>query len=389
MEKVFGIDIGNAKTEIAYRENGEIEFVRQPSVISHLPRTPESTDMGTDQIIENLYDNLTVHISSPAIKRNGDYYVGKKAMQHDGIKTNMMISLGGKSTHDLPLITSLSLVAAKALKDSYNKGESLEKSIDVNLKLATAIPSSEYSKQSAKNLEDRFNGKHLVTLYIGEEHVLVTIKIEHCKVTEEGRTAMLAFLDSENDILKDFINGYKDKSIRIPRETKDFKNARTLHVDIGDGTSEFVVIEGVNPVQGLSKGKRLGVGHASDLAISLLKDQINISDKFTRQQLQEWLKRKNEKGQLARDLMKEATFGQAQTILEEIQLSYQELASSDVDYIFVHGGGSITFRPDLEEELKIFAENNRFKIVWIPKKYATTMNSRGTFHLANLIFNKN
>ncbi|MGM0941304.1 MAG: ParM/StbA family protein [Bacillota bacterium] len=386
MEKVVGIDIGNAKTEIAYEVNGEINFVRQPSVISYLPRTPESNDMATDQIIDNLYDNLTVHISSSAIKRNGDYYVGKKAMQHDGIKTTMMISLGGKSNHDLPLITSLSMVAAKALKDTYKKGKDLEKNINVDLTLATAIPSSEYSKQSAKILEDRFKGSHLVTLYIGEEHVLVTINIKNCKVTEEGRTAMLAFLDSDDEILNEFIETYANKS--IPKNTKEFKDARTLHVDIGDGTSEFVVIEGVNPVQGLSKGKRLGVGHASDLAITLLREQINISDKFTRQQLQEWLKRKNEKGELARDLMKEATFGQAQTILEEIKLSYQELASSDVDYIVAHGGGSITFKEDLYNELIDFAEHNHFKIVWIPKKYATNMNSRGTFILAKLIFMK-
>lgn len=195
---------------------------------------------------------------------------------------------------------------------------------------------------------------------------------------------MLAFLNSDNEILQDFNEIYGEN-----KKPSDFLKARTLHSDIGDGTSEFVVIEGASPVQGLSKGKRLGVGHASDLAISLLREQINISDKFTRQQLQEWLGRENEKGQLARSLMKEATYGQALSILEEIQLAYQELASSDVDYAFVHGGGSITFKEDLQQELMSFAEHNHFKVVWIPEKYATTMNSRGTFYLAKMLFCKN
>ena len=381
MNLCVGIDIGNAKTEMAFESEKQLQLVRQPSVISYLPRTPESNDLPLEQVMENLIDNLIVNISSPSIKRNGDYYIGKKAMQHDGIKTNMMISLGGKSTHDLPVITSLSLVAATSVKKYYDTEGELPESLSINLKMATAIPSSEYSRQNAKTLEDRFKNKHILTLYIGEYQVLTSIKVVECKVTEEGRTSMLAFLNSDNEILQDFNEIYGEN-----KKPSDFLKARTLHSDIGDGTSEFVVIEGASPVQGLSKGKRLGVGHASDLAISLLREQINISDKFTRQQLQEWLGRENEKGQLARTLMKEATYGQALSILEEIQLAYQELASSDVDYAFVHGGGSITFKEDLQEELMSFAEHNHFKVVRIPEKFATTMNSRGTFYLEKMQF---
>ncbi|MCM3032531.1 ParM/StbA family protein [Niallia sp. MER 6] len=384
MNLCVGIDIGNAKTEMAFGSEKQLQLVRQPSVISYLPRTPESNDLPLEHIMENLMDNLIVNISSPSIKRNGDYYIGKKAMQHDGIKTNMMISLGGKSTHDLPIITSLSLVAATSVKKHYDTEGELPESLSINLKMATAIPSSEYSRQNAKTLEDRFKNKHILTLYIGEYQVLTSIKVVECKVTEEGRTSMLAFLNSDTEILQEFNEIYGEN-----KKPADFLKARTLHSDIGDGTSEFVVIEGASPVQGLSKGKRLGVGHASDLAISLLREQINISDKFTRQQLQEWLGRENEKGQLARSLMKEATYGQALSILEEIQLAYQELASSDVDYAFVHGGGSITFKEDLQQELMSFAEHNHFKVVWIPEKFATTMNSRGTFYLAKMLFCKN
>ncbi|MCM3113594.1 ParM/StbA family protein [Lederbergia lenta] len=383
MNLCVGIDIGNAKTELAFESEKQLKLERQPSVISYLPRTPESNDLPLDQVMDNLMDNLIVNISSPSIKRNGDYYVGKKAMQHDGIKQNMLISIGGKYNHDLPIITALSLVAATAIRASYDAEGELPETLSINLKMATAIPSSEYSRQNAKILEDRFKNKHNLTLYVGDYQVLASIKVTECKVTEEGRTSMLAFLNSDSEILDDFNEIYGEN-----KKPSDFSKVRTLHSDIGDGTSEFVVIEGASPVQGLSKGKRLGVGHASDLAITLLREEISISDKFTRQQMQEWLKRDNEKGELARSLMKEATYGQAQSILEEIQLSYQELASSDVDYIFVHGGGSITFKDDLKDELMNFTENNHFKLVWIPEKFATTMNSRGTFYLAKMLFCK-
>ena len=157
MNLCVGIDIGNAKTEMAFESEKQLQLVRQPSVISYLPRTPESNDLPLEQVMENLIDNLIVNISSPSIKRNGDYYIGKKAMQHDGIKTNMMISLGGKSTHDLPVITSLSLVAATSVKKYYDTEGELPESLSINLKMATAIPSSEYSRQNAKTLEDAAN----------------------------------------------------------------------------------------------------------------------------------------------------------------------------------------------------------------------------------------
>jgi len=381
MELVTGIDIGNAKTEIAFEENGQLKLVRQPSIIAYLARRPEANDLPLDLIMENLMDNLIVNISSPSIKKNGDYYIGRKAMESQGMKMNMKINLGGKATHDLPVITSLGMIAATAIKQKYDTEGELIESLSLDLKMATAIPSSEYSTQAAQILEERFKKSHIVTVYLGEQQVMVNIKVTSCKVTEEGKTAMIAFANSDKDILRNFNKKYGEN--KVPN---DFLESRTLHTDIGDGTSEFVVIEGLNPIQGLSDGKRLGVGHASDTAIKILKDKMRGFDRFTRQQLQEWLKKDNDKGELAREAMDEAIYEQAQSILEEIQTSYQELASLEADYLFVHGGGSITFQDSLQEELEQYAEQGHFQVVWIPEEYATTMNSRGTYYLAKAAF---
>lgn len=381
MKLFAGIDIGNAKTEIAFEENNQMKLVRQPSVISYLARRPEANDLPLDLIMETLMDNLLVNISSPSIKKNGDYYIGKKAMESQSMKMNMKINLGGKATHDLPVITSLGMIAASAIKQKYDTEGELVESLFLELKMATAIPSSEYSTQSSKILEERFKKTHIVTVYLGEQQVTVNLKVTDCKVTEEGKTAMIAFANSDKDILRDFNKKYGES--KVPN---DFLNSRTLHTDIGDGTSEFVVIEGMNPIQGLSDGKRLGVGHASDTAIKILRDKMRGFDKFTRQQLQEWLKKDSEKGELAREAMEEAIYEQSQSILEEIQTSYQELASLEADYLFVHGGGSITFRATLQDELDQYAEQGHFQVVWIPEEYATTMNSRGTYYLAKAAF---
>lgn len=384
MKKVLGIDIGNAKTELFFEGKDGEKSVRQPSVISYLLRSPDAPDVTEEQVMSSLMDNLLVTISSKAIKKNGLYYVGKIALQHYGTKSNMNLDLGGKTNHDVPLITSLSLIAATSIKEHYEQHNELPENMNVEVKMATAIPSSEFSTENAKRLEDRFKERHTVVVHVGEEEIMTSIKVSECKVTEEGKTAMLAFYESDPSILSDYNELYKEN--KVP---SDFDEVMSLHTDIGDGTTELTVINGLSPIQGLSTGSRLGVGHASMDAISLLRESsMNISSDFTRQQLQEWLKQDSERGHLVRGFMDEATYNQSVAILETIQTAYQKLASSNVDYLFVHGGGSITFEEHLKGELVDFARNNHSKVVWIPKEYASQMNSRGTYTLAKMLYEK-
>jgi len=384
MKKVIGIDIGNAKTEMFYAtKNGE-KSVRQPSVIAYLLKTPDAPDLSIEQVMNTLHDSLLINVQSKAIKKNGLYYVGKKALQHDGMKMNMNLALGGKTEHDVPIITSLGLIASTSIKEYFELHTELPESLSVEVNMATAIPSSEYSRGNANRLEERFKQRHTVIVHIGEEEIMVTIKITECKVTEEGKTAMLAFYESDPSILSHYNELYNDT--KVP---SDFANVTSLHTDIGDGTTEMTVINGFSPAQGLSSGSRLGVGHASQDAISLLRESsMNISSKFTRQQLQEWLLQDSERGQLARGYMEEAIYNQSTQLLEEIQTAYQELASSSADYLFVHGGGSITFEDTLKVELIEFTQQNHCKLVWIPKEFASQMNSRGTFALAKAMYLK-
>lgn len=386
MKKVVGIDIGNAKTEIAFEHNKEVRFERIPSVTSYLTSVPDAPDMPLSEAVNNLLDNIVVYFSSKAVKQAGNYLVGKRALQSDRSKQVLNLSLGGKSSSDVPLITSLSLVAASSIKEYFEANEELPETLQIDLKMVTAIPSSEFSSEAQEHLENRFiKGTHNLTLYVGDQQVMVTIKVSECKVTEEGKTSMLAFAYSSPDILSLYNSQYNDD-----KKPSDFLTSRSLHTDIGDGTTEFVLIDGVNPVPGQSQGIRSGVGHASEDATKLLKSSpMNISSNFTRQAFQEWLKLDNEKGELARDLMDRAIYSQAQSISEQIQTAFQELAGSDISYLFVHGGGSVTFKDSLSEDLATFTKNNFCKLVWIPEEYASNMNSKGTFILAKNLYQPN
>jgi plasmid segregation protein ParM len=346
---------------------------------------PESNDSDEKTVVEDLLNNLSVQVFSESLSRDGIYFIGSKALNTPQNIRNMNISIGNKSTQDIPIITSLSMLAGIALRKYFSSNSKVPKTLTLKVKMATAIPSSEYSKTSAKNLEDRFKGEHTVNLYVGEKTVLVTINITDCKVTEEGKTAMLAFLNSPNDILEIYNEDYNEKAT-----PKDFATASALHGDIGDGTSEIIFTQGFNPVSNGSFGVRVGVGHATTEAIRLYRDELGgmIGD-ITRQHFMKLLGGESEKSKIAKEKMKEATYIQGQKIIECLQQGFLEKTASTAEYFFIHGGGSIVFKNDMKEALKNFADTIRARVVWIPPKYATSMNSRGTLYLAKALFCKN
>ncbi|MEK5105005.1 ParM/StbA family protein [Cytobacillus sp. FSL M8-0252] len=384
MNLCCGIDIGNAKTEVAFMGNEKLNLVRQPSVVSQLLSKPETNDSDEKTLVTNLLDNLAVHIFSDALKKDGIYFVGRKALDTPRNIKNMNITLGNKVKQDIPIITSLSLLAGVAIQKHYETKETLPKTLTLNVKMATAIPSSEYTKDSAKFLEDRFLGEHNIKVFVGSNSVVVNVNVTHCKCTEEGKTAMLAFLKSENDILSNYNDTYNENAKPI-----DFAKARSLHSDIGDGTSEIIFTQGFNPVPNGSYGVRVGVGHATNEAIKLYRNELGglIGD-ITRQHFIELLTGDTEKSKVAREKMTEATYIQGYKINEHIQQAFVEYTASTAEYFFVHGGGSIVFKKDMYEDLIDFTSQVRARVVWIPEEYATSMNSRGTFYLAQQLFCK-
>lgn len=385
MELCCGIDIGNAKTEVAFMSNGEMKFVRQPSVVTYLTSKPDANDSDEATVMSQLFENLTVQTFSQGLKQDGLYFVGTKALSSaDGIR-NMPIHSGQKSEHDIPLLASFSILSGIGIDEYYKANKQLPKSLHMKVKMATAIPSSEYTKDIARRLEVRFLGEHNVNMFVGESTVLVTLEITHCKVTEEGKTAMLAFLNSDASILAHYNETYATNLTPA-----DFSKAKSLHADIGDGTSEIVYTNGFNPVAGGSRGLRVGVGHATQNAIELYKKELsNSTGEITRQHFMETLNGKNDKAKIANEQMEKATIGQAVKILDKIMEGFAEVTTSSADYFFVHGGGSIVFKKNLYEDLLSFASRVSGQVVWIPAEHATTMNSKGTFYLAEFLFCKN
>lgn len=374
MKLVVANDIGNSETKMIVNDT----LIKQPSVVKRLLSKPNVTETNVEKNIANLLDELIVHVTSNAIKRSGLYFIGKRANMTADKVENMNIKLGNKSKHDIPVLMTLSMLAARSVQLAYQENQELPPSISVDVSMTTAIPASEYSADQARYLEGRFTSNdHVVIVYVGETPVTVTLHFQTVKVTQEGIPALYALLESENEILKNYNEHYKKQAV-----PKDFANKRILHVDIGDGTTEYVYTVGMNPVTDVCSGEKRGVGHATEEATQLLKEEVGGFLNLNRQQFMDIFRDPSHNlHDLAVRFMQEARYSQAQRILEDIQEKYSDIAGN-VDVIAVYGGGSIQFKEELYEELLDFANTVHCEVLWIPEKYAVDMNVNG-LHVIN------
>ena len=388
IEKVLGLDCGNHSTEVAAEnENGEVIYYTQPTTISSLALPPQKTENELFNSVENIFDNLIVHFKNDELKISGYYAIGDAALRSNGTLRNMPITNSNKSGSDIPIITGATMLAAEGLKGhvvtSKNKKRVVPAEISMKVSLVTAIPSSEYSLDKAEKMEKRFVGTHKITFYLGSGQVDVTLEIVACKVTEEGKTSMLTFFNSGDDILEKY-----NKQYDLTAKVEDFAEAEILHCDIGDGTTEFTFTVGPNPVA--SDGIVAGVGHVTNLAMEIYKDRLGgFVGEMKRQGFMDILHGSKSRTPLAQEAFNTSLKSQSDLMYDEIVSQFITLTKSTAEYIAVHGGGSCVFEEHLYEKLVEFAKTVHSKVIYIPCKYATHMNSRGTLELAKVMYQNN
>lgn len=403
-------DIGNNK--VKFKIDDKVEKVQSVYKRLFVPIMPSETSI--EKCVANLLDELSVNITSGSIKRSGQFLVGERAMNFGKDVKSMDISEGGKYIDDLPIIHTISIIAAKAIQKAFADNKELPETLNVTADLITAIPASEWTPERSRVLRDRFlnkqkktdetqaetkNGAHIAIVDVAETKVAVTITFNDVKVTREGIPPLYLMLkairekkSSENKLINMFEKyiDFCEKELKYSKEktagllTEEvFSRKKILHADIGDGTTEYIYTDGVNPKSDACTGEKRGVGHAIIEAIKLLQNHKSGVGDLTRQQFSEILKNPNHKFyDEATSFFSETRFVQAENILQDIKNKYRDNTASEAEIIAVYGGGSIGFEEDLYEELSNFCVSNGLELLWIPEEFAIDMNIEGMDVLA-------
>ncbi len=358
-------DLGNSNLKMYVGET----FFFQPTMVKFHYKKPVVQKKSLDTTIDTLHDNLHFQIHSNALDLSGIYSAGMAALkQHDC--QNMNIEEGEtKDQSDIPFILLPVYTAVNQLQDYYKEKNKLPELLKINVELCTALPASQFHNKNVKNLKNKLvSNRHLVTLFINDELVQAHVTFTKVEVTSEGVPPMILLATTKN---KEIFNDYK-KLYQKDFDISKFQKVKSVHSDIGEGTHELIVSEGLDPLFTECSGTRRGVGHAVQKAIELYSDEKGIE--LTRQEFINILQGDSIKKKTISSLLERTKIEEASKILGEIK---RKCLRNNPELLVVYGGGSIVFKKHLYQKLVDFCADTEMELLWIPEEYAINMNING------------
>lgn len=374
-------DLGNSNLKIFIND----EYLSVPNVFQRVHGGVDSYEMDEQKNVINLLNDLHVHVTSEAIERNGSFFVGKRAMRNSEKMKSMNIKVANKHEEDLPVINTLSVIAANVIQSVYEEANSVPDLLKVELDLMTAIPASQHNPKTAEILSERFSSNtHVVIVYVGKKAVTVQIECSRVRVTKEALAALYAITEGPDEMFEEFQELYAEQ-LNNEKITGDFfKDKKILHGDIGEGTSEYIFTDGLSPVLDSCSGARRGIGHAIEEACNLLNKDRKTN--FKRQQFTEIMLDKNDKyNEDATEFIYETRYEQAELIKEDLEQKFINDTGGRAEILAVYGGGSIALRNELFNKLKKFCETTGMMLLYVPEKYAIELNPKGMNVLRKII----
>lgn len=381
MNLKVGNDNGNSEQDIII--NGFL--IQQPSVNAKVLDINKYEDEIVESVMKNIYKKILITVDSPSCS-SGTYLIGESALESGRTTNNIQVGFEEKHKHDLPILNTLGIISAYAAKTYYDENNELPDELELNVSMATALPIYEYYLDLKNRVifKERFEKDiHRVSLHVGPKRVRFNIKFDFVNVLPEAMTALFSIIEDENGkkrgskFFEEFNETY-NKTI----DGNYFKNKRTLHVDIGDGTTEMPVLDGFEPNPSLSFGIKAGAGFPIEEGLEKFKEVRNLIN-FSRQDFSKILKNPGHKfHDVAITCVEEHLHSLAQVIIKNITQRL-EATHYDVDILTVYGGGSILLKPYLYDELLELTRMHKIELFFVPEDHAVILNALGLYNFVN------
>jgi plasmid segregation protein ParM len=370
-----GNDNGNSEHDLII----DGKLIQQPNVNCTVDELPWSEEQLPESFIQNLQEQLVVTIDSPAV-RPGMYYVGKFALESGEIVDNLQIGIDLKCDMDLPVVNTLAQIAALAVQKAYEEEKIIPEKIEVDVDMATALPVTQHSDETSAKFEKRFtSGSHHITVHLGMQRVSVKIVFPYAKVVPEATPVIFTLQkDAEGnwrdgEIYGDFAQTYKlEKNFN----GSYFKDKRILHVDIGDGSTEYPITEGNIFLRQFVYGSHHGTGYAMEEALDEFNRLIRLPNS-PRQFFSDVIKNPGHKYHArAIKTLRRPLESQVRQIVQNVKRQLNK-ARNEIDLVCVYGGGSILMRSILYPQLKELCAEREMQLLYIPAEYAVQLNAMG------------
>lgn len=349
--------------------------------------------------LSDMINHMDVTVSSSAVKTQGRFLLGTAAVKSSlPMRAFDVNDFTGKSDNDLSIILTLGMIASQRVASAVENGEDLSEQLNAEVNMTTALPVSEGKKNGIVDsyINKYVNSKHTVVFHNLKDPITVSLTFNKVYVALEGEVAQLYIQNSDIKlkglIKKDFAKNYSELATEI--EVTDLvKIKNLLGIDIGEGTTDLVVIKDGKANAVSSTSLPTGYGNALQDAVDVLQTQnMNFE---ARSQLQDYLSQ--DVSPLAKRMqnkVRQTVFEQlapfADKIVEAASKTMRK-AGANVEVLYVYGGGSIPMleqtelRQKLAQKMKDFSGGIDVPVIWIDKSYAQILNEKGLELVLNVL----
>ena len=349
--------------------------------------------------LSDMINHMDVTVSSSAVKTQGRFLLGTAAVKSSlPMRAFDVNDFTGKSDNDLSIILTLGMIASQRVASAVENGEDLSEQLNAEVNMTTALPVSEGKKNGIVDsyINKYVNSKHTVVFHNLKDPITVSLTFNKVYVALEGEVAQLYIQNSDIKlkglIKKDFAKNYPELATEI--EVTDLvKIKNLLGIDIGEGTTDLVVIKDGKANAVSSTSLPTGYGNALQDAVDVLQTQnMNFEP---RSQLQDYLSQ--DVSPLAKRMqnkVRQTVFEQlapfADKIVEAASKTMRK-AGANVEVLYVYGGGSIPMleqtelRQKLAQKMKDFSGGIDVPVIWIDKSYAQILNEKGLELVLNVL----
>lgn len=349
--------------------------------------------------LSDMINHMDVTVSSSAVKTQGRFLLGTAAVKSSlPMRAFDVNDFTGKSDNDLSIILTLGMIASQRVASAVENGEDLSEQLNAEVNMTTALPVSEGKKNGIVDsyINKYVNSKHTVVFHNLKDPITVSLTFNKVYVALEGEVAQLYIQNSDIKlkglIKKDFAKNYPELATEI--EVTDLvKIKNLLGIDIGEGTTDLVVIKDGKANAVSSTSLPTGYGNTLQDAVDVLQTQnMNFE---ARSQLQDYLSQ--DVSPLAKRMqnkVRQTVFEQlapfADKIVEAASKTMRK-AGANVEVLYVYGGGSIPMleqtelRQKLAQKMKDFSGGIDVPVIWIDKSYAQILNEKGLELVLNVL----
>lgn len=344
--------------------------------------------------LSDMINHMDVTVSSSAVKTQGRFLLGTAAVKSSlPMRAFDVNDFTGKSDNDLSIILTLGMIAAQRVALAVKNDEDLSEQLNAEVNMTTALPVSEGKKNGIVDsyINKYVNSKHTVVFHNLKDPITVSLTFNKVYVALEGEVAQLYIQNSDIKlkglIKKDFAKNYPELATEI--EVTDLvKIKNLLGIDIGEGTTDLVVIKDGKANAVSSTSLPTGYGNALQDAIDVLQTQnMNFE---ARSQLQDYLPLAKRMQNKVRQTVFEQLAPFADKIVEAASKTMRK-AGANVEVLYVYGGGSIPMleqtelRQKLAQKMKDFSGGIDVPVIWIDKSYAQILNEKGLELVLNVL----